>query len=148
MSQPPDRMVLDTNVVLDWLVFREPGVSAVARQIESGAVIWMVSPSMRTELSHMLGHARLQRWSPDADAALRTFDGLGLPVDEPAAREHGPLRCSDPDDQVFVDVARQHGARWLLTRDRALLKLARRAARQRLSITTPENWTQAIPSSP
>jgi predicted nucleic acid-binding protein len=37
------------------------------------------------------------------------------------------LRCRDADDQVFIDLALVHRARWLLTRDKALLALARRA---------------------
>jgi len=33
-------------------------------------------------------------------------------------------RCEDPDDQKFLELAWHAGARWLVTRDKALLKLA------------------------
>ena len=50
------------------------------------------------------------------------------------------LRCTDADDQMFIDLAVSHRARWLLSRDRAVLKLARRAAKQGVLIMPPEAW--------
>jgi predicted nucleic acid-binding protein len=49
------------------------------------------------------------------------------------------LRCTDPDDQKFIDAAIV-SAQWLISRDRAVLKLARRAAALGLRIVTPERW--------
>jgi predicted nucleic acid-binding protein len=51
-----------------------------------------------------------------------------------------PLRCSDPDDQIFIDAALAHHATWLVTRDRALLKLRRQALAQGLRIVQPAEW--------
>jgi predicted nucleic acid-binding protein len=51
------------------------------------------------------------------------------------------LRCTDPDDQMFVDLAHAAGARWLVSRDRAVLRLARRAAAFGIAITAPEGWS-------
>jgi predicted nucleic acid-binding protein len=50
------------------------------------------------------------------------------------------MRCTDPDDQVFIDLALACKARWLLSKDRALLKLARRARALGLSIQPPASW--------
>ena len=38
----------------------------------------------------------------------------------------GP-RCTDPDDQKFLDLALHAHAKWLVSRDKALLRLARKA---------------------
>ena len=40
-AEPIDAAVLDTNVVLDWLVFRNPRTAPVARALESGAMRWL-----------------------------------------------------------------------------------------------------------
>ena len=52
------------------------------------------------------------------------------------------LRCTDPDDQKFIDLALQTGASALLSRDRAVLKLARRAAVHGLPIESMAAWSR------
>ena len=134
------RMVLDTNTVLDWLVFADPGIRPVVDALQAGRLHWVACPAMRQELAHMLGHASLARWSPDGPAALAQFDRLADLRPAPVPNPHVGLRCSDADDQVFADLALTEGARWLLTHDRALLKLARRAAAKGLHILRPADW--------
>lgn len=142
----PASAVLDTNVVLDWLVFRDPRAAPLAAALQGRRLRWLACAAMREELAHMLAHERLARWAPDAAAALACFDALAeLPVATPPPVL---LRCSDADDQIFVDLALAQGARWLLTHDRALLKLARRAAARGLAIVTPMRWADAAGAPP
>jgi predicted nucleic acid-binding protein len=51
------------------------------------------------------------------------------------------LRCRDGDDQKFLDLAHFAGARWLISRDRALLDLAKRARHLGFEILTPALWS-------
>ena len=136
MSDKP-LVVLDTNVVLDWLVFHDASVLKLTQQIERGELLWIACPAMRSELAHMLNHHRLARWGSDAEQALAVFDRWAEPQRDPP--EHGgvALRCTDPDDQVFLNLALAGRASWLFTHDRALLKLARRARPLGLSIQPP-----------
>ena len=132
--------VLDTNVVLDWLVFSNPGVTAPVTAITSGTLTWLGCQTMRDELAHVLAHGRLNRPAFDKEQVLTSVDRYcrlrELPQCLPVTRH----RCSDPSDQMFVDLALAHGARWLFTRDRALLKLARKVLPQGLLVLTPEAW--------
>jgi predicted nucleic acid-binding protein len=50
------------------------------------------------------------------------------------------LRCTDPSDQKFVDLALSVSGTWLFSRDRAVLKLARRAAPLGCRIVEPGRW--------
>lgn len=138
----PATAVLDTNVLLDWLVFRDPGVATLAAALQGRQLRWLACGRMRQELERLLVHRRLTRWAPEPGAALAAFDTLAELQPEPPPAAPG-LHCSDADDQVFVDLAFAHGARWLLTHDRALLKLARRAARHGLVIAPPLRWAPA-----
>ena len=135
----PPRIALDTNVVLDWMVFRDPVVLPLVAAIERGRVQWIACGGMRTELARTLGYNNLARWAPDREQALATFDAHALLLPEPATLPS--LRCSDPDDQVFLDLAVAAGARWLLSHDRALLRLARRARSMGVVVMQPRLWT-------
>ncbi|MBC7941862.1 MAG: PIN domain-containing protein [Chitinophagaceae bacterium] len=132
-------MVLDTNATLDWLLFGNPGMNAIKASIQSGQVRWISCSRMRVELACMLFHPRLAAWGGDRTQALAVFDRWTQACPEPCdSRPSGP-RCSDPNDQVFVDLALVYGARWLVTHDRALLKLAR-ALRHRVAVVRPGDW--------
>jgi putative PIN family toxin of toxin-antitoxin system len=138
------RAVIDTNVVLDWLVFRNLRALPLAAAIEGRTLHWIATLPMRTELAHMVAHASLSRWSPDAAKVLAVFDRLAtiLPAAPPSV-----LRCTDRDDQMFIDLALSAPARWLVTHDRALLKLARRAGMKGVRVLTPAAWNGLEPAA-
>jgi predicted nucleic acid-binding protein len=142
-SEPPPTpcLVLDTNAVLDWLLFRNPAMNPLAGAIESGAVRWIATARMRAELVATLGKASLARWNSDSVRLLTTMDACTAYRAEPQVAPGLALHCTDPDDQVFIDLAIVEGARWLITQDRALLKLARRAALRGVTILPPARWT-------
>ena len=148
-SQPPNlprsdadtapAVVLDTNVVLDWLVFKDAQAGPLTEALAAGTLRWLTCRRMRDELERTLAYPALAKWNPDSEHVLTIFDrqGTAQPDPPPAPLD---LRCSDPDDQVFLDLALATRARWLLTHDRALLKLARRAGRSGLHILPPARW--------
>ena len=135
-------LVLDTNAVLDWLVFHNPASQPFAQAIVSGEVRWIVNAAVRDELAHVLARGVVDRWQPDLLLLWQTWERRATPIEQPS--QSSPQRrpqCSDTDDQKFIDLALDSGARWLITRDRALLKLARRARSLGLVIVTPERFT-------
>ena len=135
-------LVLDTNVVLDWLVFDNPSTRAFADAIRSARVRWQVSASLRDELARVL--VRGLRAAPGLDAASVWRQWASWSNDTPAPAATAPvlhMRCTDADDQKFIDLAVACGARWLLSRDKAVLKLARPAAAMGLEIITPDRWS-------
>lgn len=133
--------MLDTNTVLDWLVFRDPSSAPFSHAVRDGAVRWLACARMREELARTLGYRSLAKWMPDSEHVLSHFDRHAVLLSEPP-RAPLNLRCSDPDDQVFLDLALAHGATWLLSHDRALLRLARRTRALGLNIVKPGDWQQ------
>ena len=102
---------------------------------------WLVAPAMRDEIFHVLGRGVAQRYAPDLALIEATFDAHAEPV--PAAEPSPRLVCRDPDDQKFIDLALASGARWLISRDKALLALAKRARPRGLLVLPPRLWTLA-----
>jgi len=134
-------LVIDTNVVLDWLVFSNPIGAPLENALTSGPFRWVFTRVMRDELAHVIGRESLARWAIDAGAVLAVYDALAVEAGTPAWPSAGErLRCSDPDDQPFLDLAIVNRVHALLTRDRALLRLARNARRFDVLIATPEAW--------
>lgn len=143
---PVPTVVLDSQVVFDWLVFRRPSVQPLVDALTRGQVQWLASAALRDEMAHVLGRGVLARYAPD-EAALWAAWARWAQLRSPAAPTGTAcrLRCRDPDDQKFVDLALTEGAQWLLSRDRAVLALARRARPLGLRIGTPEAWALQQP---
>jgi predicted nucleic acid-binding protein len=131
----PALVVLDTNVVLDWLVFLEPSVADLVDAVLSGRLCWIATSAMRAEFESVLRRGLACARGVEPAAAMAVWDRHAR-LAPPAPPAHG-LRCADPDDQKFIDLACFAGARWLVSRDRAVLRLRRRAAALGLSIRQP-----------
>ena len=119
-------MVLDTNIVLDALVFDDPSTQPLKQALASKRIQWLATPAMREELSRVLGYpkimARLAFYKLEAEQVLAQFDEQARVVEVPAK---AGVTCRDPDDQKFIDLAVAHKA-MLLSKDRAVLCTKRR----------------------
>jgi putative PIN family toxin of toxin-antitoxin system len=135
-SQKPS-VVLDTNVVLDWLLFREPSVGALAAAVTGARVRWLVTVAMRDEFAHVLGRGLAATRQADMANLLADWDAHAQVLPAPAQHR---LRCTDKDDQKFIDLAFAARARWLISRDRAVLRLRGRAAGLGLTVLAPQRW--------
>lgn len=145
-SQPPfspTLVVLDTNVVLDLWLFADPRVAPLRDALQAGHVRALVTEQTLAELGHVLQRPFSQAWGTAADEVLADLLACSQQVQPPPRLAPLPPRCSDDDDQKFVDLAWCWPAAWLLSRDRAVLKLARAARRSGLQIGTPEAWAAA-----
>jgi predicted nucleic acid-binding protein len=137
------RVVLDTNVVMDWLVFRNPALTPVAECLAAGTLRWIATETMQQEMTHVLSRGLPARWALDEAGWQAAWAAHASVLPPPTVALHVP-RCSDADDQKFIDLAVGAQARWLLSRDRAVLKLARRLRAYGVEVLTPERWNQAV----
>ncbi len=146
IPKSPTRIVLDTNVCLDLFVFRDPRWLRLMQALSDGELEAVTRADCRMEWHIVLGYAHLgldeamqSAVRAEFDALIRlfpetVFDGsIKLPV------------CRDTDDQKFIELAYQSGATMLITKDKALLKLARKTLKAGLfQIVTPEAWVDMI----
>ena len=143
------RLVLDTNVWLDWLVFHDPVVASIETLVASGQAEIFIGPACMQELEQALTY-RLQKRILDTTAqAACLAECLKIARMDEGKRikdEKNPLpTCRDPDDQKFLELARDCGADMLVTKDLALLELARRKARPApFRIVTPAQFAEEL----
>lgn len=144
----PNRIVIDTNVCLDLFVFRDPRWQPLRAALEERRVEAVTRDDCRTEWLRVLDYKHLPLDEESRAAATRAFDSLITLLAPDRMEVKTEIRlpvCKDPDDQKFLELARDAGARTLLTKDKALLKLAKRTARAGLfDIVVPEKW--ALPA--
>ena len=143
-----ERWVLDTNVVLDLVVFRDPAVEPIARAIGSGAAVPVTSHACLEELRRVLAYPQLKLDEPGRLAAFECFRTLAQLVDVSSA-PHAPLPlCTDADDQKLLELAWHANARCLITKDKALLRLARAMAKLgRFAVLKPEAFERTVPAT-
>ena len=122
------RLVLDTNVWLDWLVFDDPAMAALKTAVADGRAEIFIDAAGEAELTRVLAYD-LGKHSIDAQtqaACLAECRRIATPLDDiPMDGTALPL-CADPADQVFLQAAAAARADYLVTKDRELLDLARR----------------------
>ena len=140
------RMVLDTNACLDLFVFRDPRVAALLAALQSGQFQAVTDDACRDEWLRVLQYPLLALDEAARAGAVAAFDAIVecVPVDESEAALSPLPRCRDPDDQKFLELARNAGASWLVSRDDELLRLGRRTRRDGLfEIIEPQAWPPA-----
>ena len=139
-GRSPMPVVLDTNVVLDWLVFADAAAGRVGDAIAGGTLQWLVTSRILQEWRSVLLRPLAARWEEARQRALTVDLSARCQLCAEVAVQR--LVCRDPDDQVFIDLALAHAPALLLTRDRALLELRRRASAFGVTVTTPSAWLQ------
>lgn len=122
----PAPVVVDTNIVLDLLIFRDPATPPLQSALDSGQLQWLATAPMREELARVLTYPAIVKsmvhHALTAEQVLAAFDGRAriVPV-APKAR----VTCQDPDDQKFIDLAVAYQAT-LLSKDKAVLCMKKR----------------------
>ena len=122
----PEKVILDTNIVLDTFVFNDPAAKPLLVALQSGTVQWIATAPMREELERVLAYPkiakRLAHYEIQATDVIQQFDTLAQTVD---VAVRAPIVCKDPDDQKFIDLAVAHKA-LVLSKDNAVLCMGKR----------------------
>ena len=151
MNALPLRLVLDTNVWLDWLVFDDAGVVPLKAAIAGAQAAIFIDDACAAELAAVLAYPlRKQILAADAQAACvaecRRLTRNAPKSADIASPHPAPLpRCRDADDQKFLELARACRADFLVTKDLLLLELARRKVRRApFGIVTPAQLSATL----
>ena len=118
--------MIDTNIVLDLFVFKDPATQPLKLALASNKIQWLSTQAMRDELQRVLSYpkimARLAVTELGAENVMQRFDAQARLVE---AAPKASVTCRDPDDQKFIDLAVLHQAT-LLSKDRAVLCMKKR----------------------
>lgn len=134
------RVVFDTNVLVSLYVFADSRFAPLRARIESGAWQAVTNDACFGEFHRVLGYPMFALTDAQQANALAAYAAVVARHDgAPLAPAIALPRCKDRDDQKFLELARDSKADWLVTADKALLRLARRDRLHDLfRILTPE----------
>ena len=135
-SSAPIRLVLDTNVVIDWLVFDDPFMNPLRHGVRDARVMVLTHPPAIDELERVLAYPQLKlnvarqreifaRYREQTTSA-KMPDGFST---KHLMLPGGFPRCRDRDDEPFLALAFHTRADVLASRDNAVFGLKSRAAK-------------------
>ena len=132
------RLVLDTNIWLDWLVFKDSSLLYLKKSVAEGKAVIVIDAACEAELERVLAYD-LARHTLDAAgqaAALAECRRIAKRIDAQLTEAERKLlpRCVDPDDQKFLELALAAQAAFLISKDHKLLELARRTRQFRILV--------------
>jgi putative PIN family toxin of toxin-antitoxin system len=150
MGQPLT-LVLDTNVVLDWFVFRDAAIQNLQCAVEQRRVAIVTHAAAIDELRRVLAYPRCKLAAEAQEELLNRYRMACHEATLPMGFALGNLllpegfpRCRDADDQHFLALAYHAKAHGLLTKDRELLRLRKRAARFGVTIVSPGEFFEKL----
>ena len=141
----PKRVVLDTNVCLDLFVFNDPRWANILAGLQNGSIHAVTKKECKDEWLAVLKYPHLPVTPNNIEQICGRFEQMIECADLPSNPTYPLPACSDKDDQKFLETARDSGAQYLITKDKALLKLAKRIRKLGLfSIETPEQFLHSL----
>lgn len=115
------KAVLDTNVFVSGLLWRGTP-NGIYQAWQAGKFTLVVSIPILDEYRRILLDLSQGHTSVDIDTVMEAI-GLLAQMTEPVRL--GTPVCTDPDDDMFIEAALAAQARFIVTGDRALLKVSR-----------------------
>ena len=132
----PIRLVLDTNVVIDWLAFDDPFMNPLRHGVGDARIQVLTHPPAVEELRRVLAYPQLKLDRTRQQEIFTRYQAQTTIVAMPDGFSTRQLmlpggfpRCRDRDDEPFLALAYHTKADVLASRDNAVFGLKSRAAK-------------------
>jgi uncharacterized protein len=120
------RLVIDTNVLVSTLIFKDSRHLSLRAAWTEKRVTPLLSIATYRELKNVLGYSMFGIDDVQIQQATALLGPFVEWIEIDAERITALPKCSDRDDQKFLNVALCGSADALITYDKALLKLRRK----------------------
>ena len=131
-------VVLDTNILLDIFVFNDERALQLKKALFDKATQFLASQKTIEEFADVISRPLFKLDKQTQTAILTQWQSIAEQRDDSNVAP-APWKCQDPDDQIFLDLAYQFRPTILISKDNAVLQIARRAASEDILITNDYN---------
>ena len=116
-------VILDTNILLDLFYFEDESVAYLRKCIKNQEIQAFTCTSIWEEFEEVLAR---KPFSQTQEHILYLRQEYQAWFTWKTPEKMGHLKCSDPDDQVFIDLAMELAPILIITKDNDLLKMKKR----------------------
>ena len=128
------RLVLDTNIILDLLVFKDLSAEPIRLLLDAKLVDAIRTSASMAELMDVIGRPTFKLSREDQETIVQAWESSTRLLENEAI-EPAPFTCRDLDDQVFLDMAYSIRPALLLSKDLRVLELQTIAKRHGIEIS-------------
>ncbi len=138
--------MLDTNVILDLLVFKDPTADPIRHLLDTKLVDAVRSEASMIELIDVIQRPTFKLSQEEQVLILKAWESVTRLMENEAI-EPAPFTCRDLDDQVFLDMAYSIRPALLLSKDLLVLELRTSAKPHGVEISNQYDRLQTLLSS-
>lgn len=132
------KLILDTNIVLDWLVFNDTGVAGLQPALDRGLIEIVTHEPAIVELRRVLTYEQFKLALDQQQELLARYDAQTRVVTMPAELPATFPECRDADDQHFLALAYHERADGLISKDAAILEMTKRVQKFGVTVLDPK----------
>ncbi len=131
-------VVLDSNFILDVYFFKNKTAVSLFHQLEKAGASFYRTSATFDELRHVLDREEFSKGNASRAEILDNWSAASINFESPLPSS---LKCRDPLDQKFIDLAGSVAPSYLISKDKDILRLRRKASKLRMKFRRPDEFT-------
>jgi putative PIN family toxin of toxin-antitoxin system len=128
-------VILDTNILLDIFVFDDQRAHPLRAALSNQELDALVTEDTLDELIDVISRPQFNLDKQKQAEILLQWRSWSRLVKQ-SDLQIAPWKCKDRDDQVFINLAFSYKPSSLISKDKLVLKLAKRAIKEEVIITS------------
>ena len=131
-------VVLDTNILLDVLVFDDSRAHPLRAALMAGNLDAIATEKTLSEFLDVIGREQFSLSQERQHEIMSQWRSWARLINDQVL-DAAPWKCKDRDDQVFINLAYTLKPAILISKDKMVLKIAKRAQKDGVVITSDHN---------
>ena len=131
-------VVLDTNILLDVLVFDDSRAHPLRAALIAGGLDAVATEKTLSEFLDVIGREQFSLSQEKQNEIISQWQAWSRLINDDVL-DVAPWKCKDRDDQVFINLAYTLKPAMLISKDKLVLKIAKRAQKDGIVITSDHN---------
>jgi putative PIN family toxin of toxin-antitoxin system len=131
-------VVLDTNILLDVLVFDDSRAHPLRAALIAGDLDAVATEKTLSEFLDVIGREQFSLSQEKQNEIISQWQSWASLINDDVL-DVAPWKCKDRDDQVFINLAYTLKPAMLISKDKLVLKIAKRAQKDGIVITSDHN---------